>query len=939
MSGGGGGKTLGYLLTAFIALAASATLPARAATKPDKGFYWTGLSSGQSEFNDTSCWKYYNGSTEVGKAGKPQQAFEGYGSTSSYKGFFRSDYDSVLNTTVTFAGARKMYGDLTVAAGSSSSPYVFTATDSSYGLTSTANLIVGDSSDGYLQIDSGTYKFKQTKIATESGKTGTLKVSGGTFTSSSYLCVGSGGTGCLEITGGTVSNGADDMPIGDTSTGTVTVNGGKYANSHDYRGYGIRVGCNGAGTLNVQSGEVELTGGALGLCTSSGKSVSGTVNITGGTVTTSQIKHGDGSGTGTLTIDGGTVCACADNVDFIPAHDNLNVYVGANGATIDTGDHNITIGVVIEDKSGEAGTVTFTGGGTATITAAQSYTGGTTVEIGTTLKLNSTSASSVLAKLTVAIPETTPAAGVYAPITIDGDYTLDSSVLANIVKPEDSTLRLSSDRKSVLCIYGSPANTWTGGATGSLSDSDNWSLSIVPQAGDNCIIGNTSAATLTVGSTFAPASITFAADSAAITISAADEGTISGITAVTNLSSVVQEIACPLTFANNYRVYCATQPVNFSGGATATYPDPDMADNAASHKLVGSITFTAAWTQATVSNPYTVPSGSVLHGQDARGTGGGTFLSIESGGKAYFTTAYVATGVSEINTDGELHVDGVITIGPSTGDYTHLTHDENDTGVIYAGGIYKNNNKRTYIKVPTLYIGSSGIAADQDWVINFSDAAKTVYATADFEISGVENTTTPSDWGLSINRPVTFNTQGHTITWTAGAKGADALIKDGEGTLVMNPYGSALTGAVTVNGGTLALAKSDATGTGAVTVKDGATLEVAQSGTVALGGDLTLADGATLKFTFTKRAIAPVLDLTSKTVTFGDQKEIKVTLSGERPAYGSDGIYFLTNGGGFSDEEIQIAAAEQPKWVKAIGLYEGNIYAEVYPAGMMILFR
>ena len=110
----------------------------------------------------------------------------------------------------------------------------------------------------------------------------------------------------------------------------------------------------------------------------------------------------------------------------------------------------------------------------------------------------------------------------------------------------------------------------------------------------------------------------------------------------------------------------------------------------------------------------------------------------------------------------------------------------------------------------------------------------TVCAEDDFEIFGPSRSNNLSDWGLRLEYPVTFNMQGHTITWTAGADGnaTGALIKDGEGTLVFNPHGTALRGAVTVNGGTLKVKSASGVSSGAITNKFGATLEVAAGATL-----------------------------------------------------------------------------------------------------------
>ena len=92
-----------------------------------------------------------------------------------------------------------------------------------------------------------------------------------------------------------------------------------------------------------------------------------------------------------------------------------------------------------------------------------------------------------------------------------------------------------------------------------------------------------------------------------------------------------------------------------------------------------------------------------------------------------------------------------------------------------------------------------------------------------------------------------------------------------------SPYydsGASMTMAVN-DPATLAIADGVTLGAKTTTVASGATLEVAESGTVALGNALALKDGATLAFNFTKKGIAPVLDMADTVVAFGDQKALE----------------------------------------------------------------
>ena len=393
----GGGKNLSFLLAGVFALVVAQSV--LAATKPAQGFYWTGLSDTESEFNNTKCWYYYNGSKEVGTAGNPDKAFEAYGSSKTYKGFLRSDYDAVKNKTVTFGGARKMYGDLSLFTGTSTEPVIFIAKDATYGLTSTAKLNIGTDVNGCLQISSGTYQFSELNLGSSSGKNGALTVNDGgenktTITSTGKVSINNGilrvnangklickgwaaagnvdnHSGTLEIDGGVVlHNNERYLTIGDTASATGFVNiknGGKYLNEGaGSNGIGLCVGQKGAGTLDVDDGTVDIGTKTLMLCdNTNGKA---TLNIKNGSVVrTSGFRFGTAAAGGAnVTIDGGTLKASANNTAFIPNNDKLNVYIGANGATVDTQTYSIVVPASINAVENTAGDFAVIGGGSAT---------------------------------------------------------------------------------------------------------------------------------------------------------------------------------------------------------------------------------------------------------------------------------------------------------------------------------------------------------------------------------------------------------------------------------------------------------------------------------------------------------------------------------------------------------------------------------------------
>ncbi|MBQ3808631.1 MAG: endonuclease/exonuclease/phosphatase family protein [Kiritimatiellae bacterium] len=693
---------------------------------------------------------------------------------------------------------------------------------------------------------------------------------------------------------------------------TFTHNGGTMAVAGDFN-----VGHGGAGTLTVNDGTVEVANNKWVVANSSGV---GTINLSGGIFKTQHLHEESGS-TLTLVFNGGTLFALrqdnytsGNGYGLIGA--NIDATADAGGGTIDANGQD---NALINSEIGGTGGMSYKGGGVVTFTVQPTYAGNTVIEVGTTVVLPSALAGD---KLTFTIP-TGLAAGLYKVAAVSGDGAFAAGVLSSATLPDDANAHffLLDGGKEIWCAYGNSGSpVWIGGTSSSLSDSANWWPAGVPQSGDSCFIGSATAATLAVGDTFAPSSVTFAADSAAVTISG--ERTLSGIAAVTNLSAFLQEIACPLAFADTYRIHCTSEPVNFSGGATATFPDAANTDNAATHTLMGEIHFTANWSANNYSldNAYRVPSGSWLYGKSMWGNQSKTTLAVDAGGYAEFGSVFTGANCALISVQGEMKVNGTWVVQGYDAGYVGVAGDANLNGVIRANGVWKgdeshNMNREVYVKIPNLYIGSDGLGAKKEaYAIHFDTGKTTVYATDDFEIFGPVRSGEERDWCLSIDAKTTFDTQNHTITWTGGAQGSGELVKAGAGTLVFSPHGTALSGTVTVNGGTLVCAKSIGMGSGAITVNSGATLAIAnncstgtgavtvgnggalvaaESGSASVGGNLTLEDGATLKFNFTDRKTASVLNLTGQNVTLGTEKSVKVSLSGTCPAAGADSKYGL----------------------------------------------
>ena len=256
-------------------------------------------------------------------------------------------------------------------------------------------------------------------------------------------------------------------------------------------------------------------------------------------------------------------------------------------------------------------------------------------------------------------------------------------------------------------------------------------------------------------------------------------------------------------------------------------------------------------------------------------------------------------------------------------------------------------------------IGECGLSGTDNnifWITDNKNCSVTIKADADFPVESV----------ICVRRPLAFDTTGadglaHTITigdgnGHGGLCGVDAgpVTISGSGKVVANFNVGTLivpsnfnvanykSSPYTVNNAaTLMLNAGSNIGTGKITVNSGATLEVAESGTVALGGNLTLKAGAKLGFNYTNRD-EPVLNLTGKTVTFttGATTNVIVKISaddGVHAKYGN-GTHVLTSGGKFADATVSLAPGA-PKWVKSVSVKSGDIVLDVRPMGTILLVK
>ena len=658
---------------------------------------------------------------------------------------------------------------------------------------------------------------------------------GGDWTVASNLVIGAGSGSVAAFanhSGKVKVNG--DLKIGDGGgTGTLTVKGG---------------------TFEVASGKwTRFESGATG----------SRIVLGGGTFKTKRIYDADGLGT--VVLDGGTLQANASDARGLIGTNTVATVGGAGGA-IATGGYDVFIYAGIGAEPGSAGGLALSGGGVVTLAGTNTYAGKTTVEAGTAVVV--ASPGDIGGGIAVTAPAATPANGVYSLVSISGDGAFADDVLNGVVAPAGATLRLSTDRKTILCVYGDDLGpVWIGGATGSLSVADNWANGEVPTGG-NCFIGNAAPASLTLGDTFSPSAITFTRGSGTIAISGERE--LTGIVAITNLASARQVFNCAVR-GGKIDFYNTNKLCEFRGGITLATPSFSSASGSEELcGLVGSWRLTGNWKPGS-GNRVRDGSSVTVEGQL---TNPGA-MSIDAG--CVVTAATMRVDTSErfvYNNNGRLVVLGELRTENGNADVFFMrTNTTNNATVEFGSFVNATRGRWTYVNAPEIVVGAGGLDIVGPSRACFYDSPTLRPRAARYEIGSTSNIAYFVDGMLSLDTTQLDTGDPATVVVgeilaNRGSSRTGAVDVTGNGKVVFDSASSFSGGLAVRDSATVAVNAGCRPGAGDVTVRDGAALQVAESGEVALGGALTLADGAALEFNFTERGAAPKLAMTNSVVQY-----------------------------------------------------------------------
>jgi autotransporter-associated beta strand protein len=264
-------------------------------------------------------------------------------------------------------------------------------------LSGTYNYIATGSTTGTLVIDNNaaiTLTGNTTNnfvVGRNNGNGTVIQNAGSTFNfdptgGNTLLIIGAGSittTGVYNMNGGTLNMNGLTLEVGiGNATGMLNVYAGANITSV---GTFLMGGTGGNATVNQAGGNITMSGTNNlligGASTDTDVYNLGNGTLGSGTLTVAGVATGNSSASSTFNFNGGTLQASGNNTNFMAGLTTGNVT--ANSAINNAG-YAVTIGQKLIGSGG----LTFQGAGTTTITASNSYSGGTTISGGTLLANN-----------------------------------------------------------------------------------------------------------------------------------------------------------------------------------------------------------------------------------------------------------------------------------------------------------------------------------------------------------------------------------------------------------------------------------------------------------------------------------------------------------------------------------------------------------------------
>ena len=551
-------------------------------------------------------------------------------------------------------------------------------------------------------------------------------------------------------------------------------------------------------------------------------------------------------------------------------------------------------------------------------------------------------------------------------LRITGSGTFPADILSHVTLaadvPSGVTLALSDDLKTISYNYAVHDWYWTGAGDGrTFGDGANWLGGNAPGASSDLLFVSAPATVENDIDNLSVASITFAPACPSMTITG-KQITITNDGMIENQGDVPQTFAAPVTFLgavqakhkiymNNLTLVNEGGRLVFAGGVTC----PQWNVSYDNRMMCGHWNCTnSSIGVSTATNPRTtVYKNSSLVARELTGTQG---LYIMQGAAVTNETMTVNSSCVLSANAGELVVNGPINFPATSGDkWTFSNRVGQDVPRFKARSITLSGSFNAALG----YAATASASAPVNWYLG--EGGMNVTGTQHFYMHHTGDVLNIHPWkcDTAINAPTGGN-EYNVLQMNKSGIALNFFTDDEDGvarTITLNgTIWAAAGGTVTVKGaGTVAVKNNQilaadlsvadtatyaidagcTNGTGSVTVGATATLKTVGAGRAEVGG-LTLADGATLAFAFTDKAVAPVLAVVGGTGSVPSTVNVKISAAdGVRPR---GGAHILTSGTDFTGATVN--SIDAPEWVKRVGVDgSGNVFVEAKPKGFMIIVK
>ena len=775
-----------------------------------------------------------------------------------------------------------------------------------------------------------------------------------------------------------LSNIPDNMIVGSTNVNAIvyketdswSINGslflnysGASTNKFYHNGGEISVGRlalprTGSGEFNMNGGKATV--GSDGVVFGS-SSVGGyaLLSLNGGEFSTPFVKYHNGTqGKATVRFNGGilkiTESGSLARGDNNPSGGNFSgidtlkrflfFTVAKGGGTINIANNDVTMPLAIsEDPESTGGGMKFIGGGSITLGATPSYTGGTIIEAGTVLKFSKSTKSALFnlpenVKLKVEIPAAGAVGGqAVMELLDDGEFTQEDMAKVEITGADAGryTLSLTEDLKKIVIIDASAGEyVWKGGASGaSWKTPGNWLKGSV--AGDwydsTQAVFEGNGDSVSVDAPVTAASVAFRADaiiSGPAVLSVAEVSVSEGVSAVisaptagpltkTGLGSlkISSDRSDYTTLSEGTLVLDGEATLDWSKFTFGTVQEKPVVLRVGESATLANITAGAnGWELGNVQNVTSTvhKDGGEwnLEGKFALGAPGALARFIHEGGTMTTGSRFA---IGDSNGAGYFEINGGTVSVTGDADTTRPL-----IGVTSEGEMVVKNGGKFEILKNSLYVGinanskgvltidnGGNVEVSKDLIYNLNNANSEgkVYLKSGGTIS-VCQMYRNNDGGATFNfdgGTLVAKSENNKLFSKAEGTGEVAVTISGNGGTIDNGNNSVeIANTITGNGGLTLIGSgttiisTDQTYKGCTTVSSGTTLLVPGTTSVAFSGPIALKAGSKLNLASYTSGVTP---LSAEALTLPEDGTVDLTLNGG--AF-KKGVYIICSAPGVS---------------------------------------